>query len=35
MALAVPGTAGRGDTDRGFYDMPSGNIWCPGDEPHQ
>jgi hypothetical protein len=21
------------DTDCGFYDTPSGNIWCPDDDP--
>jgi len=23
------------DTDCDYYDTPSGNIWCPGDEPSQ
>lgn len=21
------------DTDCGYYDTPSGNIWCPDDDP--
>jgi hypothetical protein len=23
------------DTDCAYYDTPSGNLWCPGDEPGQ
>jgi hypothetical protein len=34
MALAG-GYSGNSHTGRGFYGAPSGNIWCPGGQPHQ
>jgi len=34
MALADSWSDGD-DTDCDYYDTPSGNVWCPGDEPSQ
>lgn len=34
MALTDP-WSGEDDTDCDYYDTPSGNIWCPDDEPGQ
>lgn len=35
MALTNPWPGGDDDTDCAYYDTPSGNIWCPDDEPGQ
>jgi hypothetical protein len=34
MALTDP-WSGEDDTDCDYYDTPSGNLWCPDDEPGQ
>ncbi len=33
MAPADPWPGQDDDTDCGYYDKPSGDIWCPDDEP--
>lgn len=33
MALPHLWSGDTDDTDYGYYDTPSGNIWCPDDEP--
>ena len=33
LAPADPWPGQDDDTDCGYYDTPSGNIWCPDDEP--
>ena len=33
MTSTDPWTSQDDDTDCGYYDTPSGNTWCPDDEP--